>query len=201
MNLLYLGDALGHWKGSLFEGLQSGELLRDFLVDAMASDPDDWTVDHRLLYRKLLRITPGQLVEHKERLPIDRSAYLKEVPRNGDLFLDPDTGIATCKVSIPSQYLMVEEVHDLLDGDRGRILAVYQHVRAQKTPARLQKVVASLSLIPKPFSCCSYESATVAMLLISRLDGRVRKVHRYFGDLLKDRADKRVSYWQHMQAE
>jgi len=40
MNLRYLGDALDHWKGSLFESLQQANILHDFAVDAMASD---WT--------------------------------------------------------------------------------------------------------------------------------------------------------------
>ena len=199
MNLLYLGDALDYWKGSLFEHLQRAGLLTNFAVDAMTSDPDDWDEDHFSLYRTLLRIQPDQLVEHKSRLPIDRSAYIKEVPRRGDLFLDPDTGIATCKVNIPSQYLTVEDVHDLLDHDGRRLLVVYQHVRAQKTRARLQRVVASLRLFPKPFSCCSYESGTVAMLFLSRTADRVDKVVGHFEELLKDRAEKRVSLWRHMQ--
>lgn len=199
MNLLYLGDALDHWKGSLFELLQRANLLTNFAVDAMASDPDDWEQDHLSLYRTLLRIQPEQLVKHKYRLPNDRAAYFKEVPRRGDLFLDPDTGIATSKVSIPSQYLTVEDVHELLNHDRKRLLVVYQHVRAQKTRARLQSVVASLRHLPESFSCCSYESGTVAMLFLSRTADRVDKVVEHFEKLLKDRAEKRVSLWRHMQ--
>jgi hypothetical protein len=199
VNLLYLGDALDHWKGLLFERLQHTGLLTDFAVDAMASDPDDWDQDDLNLYRTLLRIQPVQLVEHKHRLPIDPLAYFKEIPRRGDLFLDPDTGVATCKVSIPSQYLTVEDVHDLPDHDGKRLLAVYQHVRAQKTRVRLQRVVASLRLLPKPFSCWSYESGTVAMLFLSRTADRVDEVVRHLGTLLKDRAEQRVSLWRHMQ--
>jgi hypothetical protein len=34
MNLTFLGDALDHWKGSIFESLQKGGILPDFAVDA-----------------------------------------------------------------------------------------------------------------------------------------------------------------------
>jgi len=42
MNLQFLGDALDHWKGSVFEALQNSLLLKGFRVDAMASDSEKW---------------------------------------------------------------------------------------------------------------------------------------------------------------
>ena len=42
MNLDFLGDALDHWKGSLFQSLCAAQVLRDFTVDPMATDQESW---------------------------------------------------------------------------------------------------------------------------------------------------------------
>lgn len=56
MNLAFLGDALDHWKGSLFESLQKGGILQNFAVDPMASDLAAWTPEDFSLFSTLLRI-------------------------------------------------------------------------------------------------------------------------------------------------
>jgi hypothetical protein len=38
LNLIYLGDALDHWKGSLFESLQQEKAVQGLAVDPMTSD-------------------------------------------------------------------------------------------------------------------------------------------------------------------
>ena len=95
MNLRFLGDALDHWKGSVFEGLQNSNILEDFPVDAMASDIDNWRPEDWSLYAKLLRVRESQIVEHKATLERNRKKYFDEIPISGDLFLDPDTGVRT----------------------------------------------------------------------------------------------------------
>lgn len=42
MNLEFLGDALDHWKGSLFQSLCAGQVLHDFAVNPMATDQESW---------------------------------------------------------------------------------------------------------------------------------------------------------------
>jgi len=54
LNLNFLGDALDHWKGSLFESLQEAQVLRDFAVDPMASDLGSWNSDDFLILARLL---------------------------------------------------------------------------------------------------------------------------------------------------
>jgi hypothetical protein len=199
MNLRYLGDALDHWKGSLFEQLHNARLLRELAVDAMASDAEDWQAADWKLFAKLLRVKDSQIVQHAQPLAADRLCYFREVTHRGDLFLDPDTGIATGRVSNTSQYLFASELHGLLASESHRVVAVYQHIRAQRTRDRLQKVVSALKFPDRPFSCCSYESGTVAMLFLSKSDGRVDGIYQEFKSLMGSHAARRVHRWRHLQ--
>jgi hypothetical protein len=190
VNLRYLGDALDHWKGSMFEHLQRADLLYDFAVDAMMTDCEVWQPEGRQLYANLLRVEQSQIVEHERLLTLERSAYFREIQHRGKLFLDPDTGIATGRHN--SKHIRPTEVHDLLDEQPDRILAVYQHIRGRRTHERVEEVVEALEQSGQPPSCCSYESGTVAMLFLSRNTGRVDDVRRAFEKLLGAHVDRRV---------
>ena len=152
-----------------------------------------------MLFAKLLRVQESQIIRHTQSLAAERSGYFREVTHRGDLFLDPDTGIATGKVTDASQYLFAGELHELLAGGPERVIAVYQHIRGQRTRERLKKVVSALELRDRPFSCCSYESGTVAMLFLSLNDGRIDGIYREFESLLGPRAAQRVYRWRHLQ--
>jgi len=54
LNLKFLGDALDHWKGSLFAALQRAQVVQNFLVEPVFSDSDDWRPDDRRIYAQLL---------------------------------------------------------------------------------------------------------------------------------------------------
>lgn len=198
MNLRYLGDALDHWKGSLLEHLQNGELLRDLAIDPMTSDDTKWQEEDWDLFARLLRVKRRQIVSHTHSLAGSRRSYFREIGHNGDLFLDSDTGIATGKVSTPVQYVLAPEVHDLLGREPARVVAIYQHIRAQRTRDRLQSVVAALQRPGLSFACCSYESGSVAMLFFSREQHRIDRIHDGFVSLLKKHADRRIYRWYHM---
>ena len=89
MKLTYLGDAHDHWKGSVFQYLQEGEILRNFLVDSMATDASPWNTANSKLYAHLLRIEESQLVQHGRTLSQDRKArrqYFLNIPRTGNSF-------------------------------------------------------------------------------------------------------------------
>ena len=75
MNLSFLGDALDHWKGSLFESLQKRRIVCEFAVDPMASDLVDWKPGDFAILSKLLRIDRSQIISHNRSLN-DRRAYL-----------------------------------------------------------------------------------------------------------------------------
>ena len=94
MNLRFLGDALDHWKGSLFELLQKTNQLHNFVVDPTAADWGSWQPEHVDAFARLLRIDRRQIILHNASLK-DRTMYFNEIRSEGDLFLDPDTGIKT----------------------------------------------------------------------------------------------------------
>ena len=143
MNLEYLGDALDHWKGSLFEYLRAEGLLRDFAVDPMATDRDRWNEADFFLFARLLRIRRNQIIPHEASL-LTRDKYFAEIVHGGDVFLDPDTGIATSGSSQIAKYVRPRELATLLGSARGRVVAVYQHVRAQKACVRVDRCLAAI---------------------------------------------------------
>jgi hypothetical protein len=142
MNLNFLGDALDYWKGAIFTDLRSEKLVSNFRVDAMATDtrqPTDQT-----LFARLLRIQESQLISHAYNLRQARRQYFSEISSKGDLFLDPDTGINTGPVKRIEQYLQPSELFEILQANKDRLAIVYQHVRAEKTRQRLDKILATL---------------------------------------------------------
>ncbi len=195
MNLQFLGDALDHWKGSVFEELQNSSLLNDFKIDAMTSDSEEWKqTDHRL-YARLLRVEQAQLVVHKNLLSRDRDKYFNEMPAMGDLFLDPDTGFKTGMVRTLSQYLKTDELNDLLQRNKDRIVAVYQHVRARRTRDRVEEVLRALRNEKCRSFCTSYESGTVALLFFGLQSERIEAIRKHFRALLGRHAENRIGYW------
>ena len=102
----------------------------------MASDLAEWQPDDFALFSKLLRIDRSQVISHRRPLS-DRNGYFGEIEHPGDLFLDPDTGIATGKVS--AQHVAPAEIAALLKST-DRLLAIYQHVRAQRVWEKIKGV-------------------------------------------------------------
>jgi len=196
MNLQFLGDALDHWKGSVFEILQKSGQLVNFRVDAMASDAEDWGPSDWNLFSSLLRVRPDQIIPHRNSLKGSRANYFQEISESCDLFLDPDTGVQTGAVNNPWQYLRPIELVALLDKNPKHVVAVYQHVRAQATRVRVQQVLTSIKIINQGFFCTSYESGTVALLFISFDRSRVKSINNCFGALLGKHADRRVGLWE-----
>src|SRR3972149_2504086 len=124
MNLLFLGDALDYWKGALLADLRDARLLNgSFAVDPMATDLAHWTPPDYELFAQLLRIGPHQILRHRYSLATDRIAYFRDLPHAGDLFLDPDTGVATGRVPNLAQYVRPQEIGELISQDGSCILA------------------------------------------------------------------------------
>ncbi len=198
MNLAYLGDALDHWKGSLFEYLQARSVLRDFAVDPMATDRDQWGEADFSLFADLLRIKRHQIIPHEASL-LSRALYFAEIAHGGDIFLDPDTGIATSGSSQREKYVMPAELATLLRSTHGRIVAVYQHVRAQKTSVRVDVCLAEVAK-EIAIGWCSYESSTVAMLFLCEEELRTRKIADTLNGLLGRHANRRVRFGKKLTA-
>jgi len=190
VNLSFLGDALDHWKGSLFESLQQAGVLRNFAVDAMASDWPAWQPEDVSLFSRLLKIDESQLIKHSVGLAT-REPYFDDIQHTGDVFLDPDIGVATGRVKNVNQYVRPSEIGLLLH-DRDRLLAVYQHVRAQAVSQRVDTVCRALNGAIDGCNWSSYESGTVAMMFLSRSYQRVAEVTTHFRQLLGRHAIGRV---------
>jgi len=189
MNLAFLGDALDHWKGSLFESMRQAGVLKDFAVDPMASDLVAWQAADFSLFARLLRIDAYQIIRHDCGLG-DRVRYFAEIRHSGDLFLDPDTGVLTGRR--PSKrHVGPSEISSLIS-DSDRLVAVYQHVRAQRVCDRVNDVRRALQAAMACCHWCSYESATVAMLFVARNAERTSAVAEHFGTLLGRHAVKRI---------
>jgi len=193
LNLKYLGDALDHWKGSLFEYLANAGVLRQFAVDPMASDLLEWTEADYALFARLLRVNETQIIRHQISL-FDRPRYFAEIIHKGDLFLDPDTGIATGHVNQEEQYIWPREVGFLLGEPADRLLGIYQHVRAQRVSARADDCLDKLKEEIGGFGWCSYESGTVAMIFLSRRVDRTNKVVDALRGLLGSHAERRIRF-------
>jgi hypothetical protein len=193
MHREYLGDALDHWKGGLFELLQSEGVLHNFNVDAMASD-GHWDDDEIDLYARLLRVNRQQFVRHCFDLVKDRAKYFSEIPKKGDIFFDPDRGILAD--AYPRfRHLTPTELFEIMNGEPARIVAVYQHKWQRKTMATtMEQVLAALESRNMPFACSWYSSGTVAMLFISQTRDRVKSVRDCFCQLLGQRANRRVGF-------
>ncbi len=194
MNRQFLGDALDHWKGSVFEGL--GGCLMNFRVDAMASDAERWKRQDWSLYANLLRTQPEKILYHRYSLVRDRNAYFKEISGGCDLFLDPDTGIKTSRVKEPYKYLCPKELLALLNTDRNRVVIVYQHIRGKKTRERVEQVLEVIRLHKQEFYCTSYESGTVALLFFSMTRRRVKAIADSFVTLLGSHAKSRIGLFK-----
>ena len=191
LNLKFLGDALDHWKGSLFESLQAARILQGFAVDPMASDLRSWTPRDFEIFARLLRIDPAQVIRHQATL-VERAKYFDEISHRGDLFLDPDTGVATGRVKNAGCYVRAAELGRLLDAFPERLLAVYQHVRGKPVADRIDDVASAVRKEAGNFSWCSYESSTVGMIFLSRTASRTGQVAEHFQSLLALHATGRI---------
>jgi hypothetical protein len=190
MNLTHLGDALDHWKGSIFEFLLGKKLLRNFAVDPMISDEHndehDWGPEDLALYARLLRIRRRQILHHRCSLNARRTDYFAEISHAGDLFLDPDTGIRTRGCRQPDdKYVKPREIAALLEPAARRVVVVYQHVSRRTPDARLCACIRALAAEVEGAAWCAYKSSTVVMLFLSwealRIEAIAEALRRFLG--------------------
>jgi len=83
----------------------------------------------------------------------------------------------------------------LMEAEKERIVAVYQHIRAKKTRDRLDEIMVVVRNGDNRFCCCSYESGTVAMLFFSQSIERVQSVENHFEDDLGRHSSGRINLW------
>ena len=174
MRLEYLGDALDHFKGSLFRRLRAADLLRDLAVDPMATDADTWTHDDYRLYSDLLDVQPDKVLKSQGTLDKVGRRRLGLPGHQGDLFLDPDTGVRTGTQPTARKYVLPEEVGPLLVSSR--LLVIYQHAWRAHEAESVRQAIAAVQQIEPSIAATAYTSRQVAMLFLARDVERVSAV-------------------------
>jgi hypothetical protein len=203
LNSDHLGDALDHWKGSLISLLVSKQLLRSVVVEPMITDPQQWSTEDIQTYKRLLRL---EVIFHAgSTFPGgSREDYFNEVPKEGDIFIDPDIGIARGRAT--KKHIKVPELIKLT-GESDRIVMVYQHsgqrgakqegqsnsnfnqwLRAIRNKLTADEPEANVTNV----HCIIYECHQVAMFFISRCRKRIDKIQTVLQEYLKGKAQRRV---------
>lgn len=192
MQLQFLGDALDHWKGALFQHLFCENLLKELYVEPMITDNRVWTPKELNTYVKLLHLKNVDRIIHLDRIFTgNRVDYFNSIEYLGDLFLDPDTGIATGNAT--RRLIKVIELDLIMKNNPDRVLSIYQHTRQGiKMSGRVTEVTNCLFKNLKDISCTSYEGTMVAMLFISRNKKRIGHIYDYFHELIEPVAERRL---------
>ncbi len=190
MNVCFLGDAYDYWKGSLLNHLQRSGLLINLTIDAMATEPPSWQEEDWTLYASLLNVAHDRVLKHRELLSVQRANYFQEIPVEGDLFLDPDTGLVTGRVKKAERYVYPRELVRLVEGSR--VVCVYQHSSRTHIRHRVEAVVNAVQSLCPTLSYVSYEATTVAMLFFSVAPNRILALNGALRGPLGRRADNRV---------
>jgi len=192
MNLKYLGDALDHWKGSLIQRLSNQGHIIDLHADPLITDDRSWNDEEITVYSNMLNIGKNRILNSSKVFRGNIVGYFSS-SYSGDLFLDPDTGIATGQRNY--KLVSVGELKSLLNINTNRVVSVYQHnAQGMIMTERVNQVIKHIHKnIPGIFST-SYESATVAMLFLSYNKKRILNVADHHRDMLGPAAT-RIRHW------
>lgn len=121
---LFLGDALDFWKGTFLEVLRSSSPApRSVRVLPMFSDAG-WTAPEIDGYARILGVPPAAMLSTAQLTKPTRKSYFSAfVHLDEDVFVDPDTGVATARPEL--SHVTASEVFAMLSVDN--VVAVYQH--------------------------------------------------------------------------
>jgi len=172
MKLARLGDALDHWKGSLIE-LIGDKRLR---VVPMLTDRDRCTQQHFETYARLLHRKPEDVLKKEKGALFSkrtRHGYFCDLEEH-DLFLDPDTGIASDKKA-QKEHVSFSEIARLLSESRSRMLLIYQHASREKDGLREKLNLLRSTEGLRGCDIFAYDSGAVSMVVISQNRGRSDK--------------------------
>ncbi|MBW2647795.1 MAG: hypothetical protein JRE23_16815 [Deltaproteobacteria bacterium] len=190
MNSKFLGDALDHWKGSLISILSSKSLIRNIVVEPMITDVRPWSTDDLETYGRLLRLeSKSQICHGQSMFSGRRDEYFDGVPYDGDVFLDPDTGIAIGNGG--RKHVKVHELGNLL-AKSDRVLIVYQHSARGSFHERLLKILDEVSHHIHGVYCTIYECGRVAAFFVSRDGTRIHEIQSTLKEHLRGTAGNRV---------
>jgi len=190
VNSQFLGDALDHWKGSIISLLLSKQLTQNIVAEPMITDLQPWQREDIDTY--------GRLVSRELLCPIchggstfsgRREDYFNEIPQYGDVFLDPDIGIALGKAT--RKHVKITEIKKLL-GQSNRVVMVYQHSGHEDFHQRLLTIKNKISGAIPNVHCIVYQCGQVAMFFISSSDSRIAEIKNALQELLRGTARRRI---------
>jgi hypothetical protein len=187
---LWLGDALDFWKGSLLEVLRTASTPPSPLSVLPMFTDTGWTQPELATYAGFLGLPPSALLTTSQLTRPGRAHYFATIANGfqGDVFLDPDNGIAPRKPE--PAHVAAAEVFALLTPEN--VVAVYQH-RPQRVSAPwlvryVQLVVATGARV------VGYESAQVGMLFVTKSASRESAVRQALANRLGAVAVARGSF-------
>lgn len=190
MQLKFLGDAFDHWKGSVLSRLVSARMLHGLMVVPMITDVEMWTQDDLTTYANLLYVNIKDVLNPEGLLNKGRDKYFGFVPNDADIFLDPDTGISTSKVT--PKHVAPKELADLITVNQARVLVIYQHSARGSFHKRLEEIIRHLQQKLPQTNACVYQCGWVAMIFLSANQHRIFSIQKYLKNLLRGKANERV---------
>jgi ketosteroid isomerase-like protein len=166
MQRLWLGDAFDFWKGALLAVLrESATPARPLKVLPMLTD-GDWSAADLATYASLLGVSVPDLLTTSTLTPANRTSYFAAWEGLGDdVFLDPDTGVKTYKVT--PAYVHPDTIWRLLSDHN--TAAVYQH-RGRARVGWLADTVRTLR--GTGAAATGYEAGAVGMVFVTRSQAR-----------------------------
>jgi hypothetical protein len=193
----FIGDALDHYKGSILKLLSSDDLLENLAIEPMITDDNAWTPDEISLYLRLLCAPENTQIIHKGKPFLgNRKKYFAEINQTGDVFLDPDTGVTTSKVS--PGHIKATELNIILNEDRMNksVLIVYQHnAIGRKFEERIKEIVEHVLAVIEKGCCTTYEGRQVGMIFLSKNEDRIKLIHQRFKEFLGEKYAFRTRIW------
>ena len=189
MKKQFLGDVFDHWKGCLIELLLQERLILDLAIEPMITDVNPWSEGDLKTYKKLLKVSSNTLIcHHNQIFEGPRRDYFNRIQHSGDIFFDPDTGIATG--SAKRKHIKITEIDDLLNSNR--LFLVYQHSAHGSFHIRLQLIGNQLKKSIQNVCLCVYECGQVAMFFISLDEERLSKIQESLRTFLSGTAASRI---------
>jgi hypothetical protein len=165
MRRIWLGDALDFWKGTFLDVLRSSlHPPRSVRVLPMFNDAG-WTAKEIDSYASILGVPPAALLSTARLTKPTRKSYFSAwVQLDDDVFVDPDTGVATARPEL--SHVTPSEVFAMLSADN--VVAVYQHRPRGDGAEWLARYVQLLSDTATGAATIGYESAQVGMLFVTK---------------------------------
>ena len=156
----------------------------------MITDVRPWSKEDLETYRRLLKLESTSPICHRQStFSGRRDEYFDGVPEGGDVFLDPDTGIATGNGR--REHVKVLELGKLLSKS-DRVLMVYQHSARGPFHKRLLEITDIVSHDIPSVHFTIYECGRVAVFFISLNRARIHEIQNALKIYLRGTAERRV---------